>query len=389
MGAPFLTIHYQLIDIWQEVLGIQGVGIRDDFFALGGNSLLAMRMLAAIERTYGKALQPATLFKQATIEYLGEAIIRRDQAAMEDDVALLRIQERGSRTPVFYLHGDLTGGGYYCMKLSAGLGADQPFYALPPVDVSGYREHLPSIEEMAATHLRAIRSVRPRGPYVIGGFCLGGLVAYELARQLEEAGETVEKLIIIDADAYEPGLAKLRRMAEWRARRKGLDRAAKLHVFCKAHFFLARLDRWRGLGPSEQWQIARRRLGDVWNKVGRKMRGEAAAAGRVQLPLSDATTKTLGAAEKPRDAADWFNPRWDVPLVFLWAAGGYTIKPYRGAVTLLLSQDVNAQEGGKLVRDWKGIAPATRMRVLPGSHLACITEHVAELADTIKEVLSD
>ena len=94
----------------------------------------------------------------------------------------------------------MTGGGYYCMKLSRRLGPDQPFYAVPPADVTEWRE-LPSVETMADRHLRAIRAVRPHGPYIIGGFCLGGLIAHAIARQLEAEDETVERLLLIDATA--------------------------------------------------------------------------------------------------------------------------------------------------------------------------------------------
>lgn len=395
--GPFLTIHYQLIEIWQEVLGVRSIGIRDDFFALGGNSLLAMRMLNRIEQNYGKTLPPATLFAQATVEHLSEEIIRIDATANAGKPhALLTIQAGGTRTPMFYLHGDLTGGGYYCLKLSRRLGPDQPFYALPPVDVSTYRERMPSIEEMAAMHVETIRAVRAHGPYVIGGFCLGGLIAYEVARQLTAAGEIVERLLVIDASARKPRLRNLRRMAEWKGRRKGLDGEAQLYLFCRWHFLLARLDRWKGLGVRQQWEIAENRLSGVWSRVGQFFTGKenlpsatAAAVPASPAPeMDEATAAMLGADNDVASApSSWFDPRWDVPLVFLWAAGGYQVKGYRGAITVLLSHDLNDGPDGKMVRDWKRCAPEVQMRGLTGSHLACITEHVEELADTLKDIL--
>ncbi len=380
-GAPFLTIHHQLIEIWREVLGVRAIGIRDDFFALGGNSLLAMKMLNRIERDQGKTLLPATLFQEATVAHLAEEIMRLDAGADgQPATTLLTLRESGARAPMFYLHGDLTGGGYYCAKLSRQLGDDRPFYALPPTDVSSYRERMPSIEDMAAGHLAAIRGTRPHGPYVIGGFCLGGLVAYELARQLRAAGETVEHLVIIDADATNPRLARLRRLAEWLGRRRGLNAEGQLYLFCRWHFFLERLDRWKGLGGGAQWEILKRRLAGVGSRLKRLFsRGEQSAV----APVS--------AEEPPADESGpvaWFDPRWDVPLVFLWAAGGYRASRYDGPMTLLLSSDLADGENGKLAREWRRFAPNVRMQNLTGSHLACITEHVDDLASTLRKVLA-
>ncbi len=382
--APFLTLHYQLIEMWQELLGVRAIGIRDDFFALGGNSLLALRMLNRIEQNYGKALPPAALFKRATVEHLSEEILRLDATANDGKPhTLVAVQEGGTRTPIFYLHGDLTGGGYYCLKLSRRLGTDQPFYALPPVDVSNHREKMPSIEEMAATHVEAIRTVRPHGPYIIGGFCLGGLAAYEVARQLAAAGESVERLIVIDAAAKEKTLKNLRRLAEWKGRRQGLDGEGQLYLFCRWHFLLARMDRWKGLKVREQ-------LAGAWKRAGRFFTTKETMTGVSKPPEEPEGLKAaMLAADKEESSRPvaWFDPRWDVPLVFLWAAGGYAPKSYQGAMTLLLSQDLHDGTDGKLVRDWKRYAPGVQMRGLSGSHLACITEHVDLLADTMKDVL--
>ena len=192
---PYLGLQLQLIAIWEEVLGVRGIGIRDDVFDLGGNSLLAMRMLARAEAACGKVISPAALFRHPTIEHLAGEIAHE---ARDESSPLLRVHDAGTRTPFFYLHGDLSGGGFYSLKLSRALGRDQPFYVLPPQDIR-MLSAAPSIEEMATAHLEALRTVRPKGPYVIGGFCIGGLVAYELARQIKASGETVEMLPIIDA----------------------------------------------------------------------------------------------------------------------------------------------------------------------------------------------
>lgn len=370
-GAPYLTVHFQMIEIWQELLQVSPIGIHDDFFALGGNSLLALRMLARAEAACGRALTPAALFQKATIEHLANELLTGGGGPAP---TILTVQAAGARTPLFYLHGDLTGGGYYTMKLARGLGAEQPFYTLPPVDVNASAGR-PSIAEMAAAHVEAIRSVRPRGPYALGGFCLGGLIAFEVAQQLAAAGELVERLVIIDAAIENTGFKRLRRLAERVGQRRGLDADGRLYLFCRWHFLLARLKRWRGLGWKEQGAIAWKRLAG----------GLGRALGREAPPPEGVLPPTPTAGEDTEKG--WYDPRWDAPLVFLWATGGYQARRYEGDVTLLLSRDLAEGPERDPAADWKRYAPKLLTRNLPGSHLACITEHVDSLAAAVKESL--
>jgi thioesterase domain-containing protein len=376
-GAPYLTLHYQLIEIWEDLLGVNPIGIQDDFFALGGNSLLALRMFARIEALCGKTPRPAALFQQADIEHLANELLTSEGA---ESPPILNIQESGAKTPFFYLHGDLTGGGYYTMKLSRRLGKEQPFYALPPVDVNAV-EGLPSIEEMAAMHVTAIRSVRPHGPYIIGGFCLGGLIAYEVAQQLEAAGERVERLVIIDATVDNTRFKRMRRMAEQAGRLRGLDEDKQLQLFCTWHFRWARVKRWRHLGAGEQAKGVLRKFGRAWRRLAGKDEGE-----RPTGILSSTLHKEENGGKA--EASSWYDPRWDAPLVFLWAVGGYFARAYQGRTTLLLSSDLVSGPERNPARDWEQCAPNLEVRELPGSHLACITEHVDALGETIQECLN-
>ena len=370
--APYLTIHHQLIEIWSELLHVPSIGIRDDFFALGGNSLLAMRMLYRVEQACGKALLPATLFQQATVEHLAGEILRQDGGDAAPDV--VRICETGAKAPIFYLHGDLTGGGYYCMKLSRRLGPDQPFYALPPLPFDAVRD-MPGIEAMAARHLEMIRAVRPHGPYVIGGFCIGALIAQELARQLTAAGETVERLLLIDASPEDRRLRLFRRTAERLGRLRGWNTDRQLHHFCHWHFLAARTERWLGLDLRHQQAIFRRRLAGLGRRVLGKLRPPAKPVEAPPIPPE------VAAAD-----SDWFDPRWDTPLVYLWAVGGYKAQSYGGPTLLLLSRDL--ARGGP-AREWKKFNLRLESREMVGSHLACITEHADALAETIRICLQE
>ncbi len=365
--TPYLALHHQIIEIWREILHVRSVGIRDDFFVLGGNSLLAMRMLYRLEQTCGKVLLPATLFRSATVEHLADEILKHDGEIGTREIVPLRTT--GGKTPIFYLHGDISGGGFYCVKLSRDLGSEQPFYALPPVEVDDPLEDRPTIEGMAAAHVATIRAARPHGPYIIGGFCLGGVIAYEVARLLESQGETVEHLLVIDAGPQDRRLAMLRRGLERVGRWRGLDRNRQLYLFCRLYYLLARWDRFRRLGLRAQFSALFRRF-RKW------MRRDAPVA-----------TDPLASVQEEAPTA-WFDARLDVPLVFLWALGGYRAGPYAGATTLLLSSDlIRGAEGGNPAPAWRRYVRKLEVMELAGDHLACITEHVSGLAATIRRTL--
>ncbi|MGI8437057.1 MAG: condensation domain-containing protein [Chthoniobacterales bacterium] len=363
---PYLGLQLQLIAIWEEVLGVRGIGIRDDFFDLGGNSLLAMRMLQRAEIACGTMIAPTALFKNPTIEHLAGVLARE---VIQDAPALLRVHDTGKCTPFFYLHGDLSGGGFYSLKLSRALGRDQPFFVMPPQDVRHLTKS-PSVEEMAAQHLQTMLAVRPRGPYVIGGFCAAGLIAYELAQQLRARGEEVEMLIMIDA-------------------------APDDHILRAAHslsLILGRLFRWSEEAKAahfERWVLRRARLelmgqlslGAQARLVGERMLRPLAALRRTRADKEREAAETVPALEANLDERD-------VAPMFLWAAAQYRPKPYESVVALLLSEDVLCS-ADNVARSWKQLAPNVTVHPLNGSHLECITAHVDTLAQTIQRCLGN
>lgn len=186
--------------IWEEMLSVRNIGVRDNFFELGGHSLLAAQMIDAVEQACGCRLPLTTLFACPTIEHLTAAI---RSSAREDRAPLVALNPKGSRPPFFFLHGDFTGGGFFSHKLSRALGGDQPFYAVHP---HGLIDPVvpDTIEAMAAERLPAVREARPRGPYILGGHCAGGMVALEIARQLDREGEEVSCVVMIDTVAPQP-----------------------------------------------------------------------------------------------------------------------------------------------------------------------------------------
>ncbi|HEX2188169.1 MAG TPA: amino acid adenylation domain-containing protein [Longimicrobiaceae bacterium] len=180
-AAPRDMLEDQVAAIWEELLGVQPVGIRDDFFELGGHSLLAVRMMSRVEERFGRAVPLAALFAGATVADLAAAL--RREWPEGDAEPVVTLNGDGARPPLFFLHGDVSGGGLYGLTLARCLGADQPLHLLPPLHPDP-GETGPGVREMARRQLETIRGVQPRGPYRLGGYCNGGLVAYEAARLL-------------------------------------------------------------------------------------------------------------------------------------------------------------------------------------------------------------
>ena len=185
----------QLAAIWQEVLGVEGIGIDQNYFDLGGDSSLAVRMFAQIEKVFKIKLPLATLYDAPTIEELAR-VLQSNSAACGWS-PLVAIQPAGSRPPLFCFHG--AGGNVLTYRdLSKHLGLDQPFYGLQSQGLDGSGPPLTSIEDMAALYSKEIRKVQPYGPYFLGGYCGGGTIAFEVAQQLRADGEPVALLALFD-----------------------------------------------------------------------------------------------------------------------------------------------------------------------------------------------
>lgn len=181
-----------------EMLGVADVGCDDDFYALGCDSLRAMRLVARLRAAFRVDLQIRDVVAAPTVAALTGAIARLAHAPAEPAPRIEAVRTSGTRAPFFFLHGDLAGGGSYCRTLAEALGDDRPFYAIAPHGTNDPR--LPgSIEAMARELAAEIRALRPTGPIVMGGFCNGGMVAYEVARRLARDGVAVERTILIDA----------------------------------------------------------------------------------------------------------------------------------------------------------------------------------------------
>ncbi len=188
----------KLVQIWSEILNISTLGVRDNFFELGGHSLLAVRLMARIQQQLGIHLPLATMFTQPTIESLASLLSSATDA--QPFSPLVPIQKTGDLLPFFCV--PPIGGNVLCYaKLADRLGNNRPFYGLQSPGLYGNSQPLTRIEDMAACYIEALQTVQAKGPYYLGGWSFGGVVAWEMAQQLQALGEEVRLLALIDSHA--------------------------------------------------------------------------------------------------------------------------------------------------------------------------------------------
>ncbi len=243
----------QLAAIWQELLGLQSVGLDQNFFDLGGDSSLAVRMFAEIERIFGVKLPLAALYETPTIEELARVV--RGETASSGWSPLVAIQPQGSRPPLFCFHG--AGGNVLIYRdLSQHLGAEQPIYGLQAQGLDGSLPPLTTVEEMAALYVKEIRCVQPLGPYFLAGYCGGGTIAYETAQQLNAAGESVALLALFDTMNWSKIPITLWNKAAYTGQRLVFHAASFLGLNAqgmskflqeKMEILLSRIPVWRGM----------------------------------------------------------------------------------------------------------------------------------------------
>ncbi|HEX6289371.1 MAG TPA: condensation domain-containing protein [Herpetosiphonaceae bacterium] len=195
-AAPGDELEAHVARIWETILDVRPIGVDDDFFALGGHSLAAMRLMAQIEQQFGLRLPVAALLRGATVATIATAI--RQQRTTPTIESVVPIQATGHKAPFFCMHP--AGGDVLCYQaLATHFGTERPFYALQAAGLHGEQEPDPTVEAMAARYLAAIRAYQTDGPYYLGGWSLGGIVAFEVAQQLQAQGHRIAKLVLLDS----------------------------------------------------------------------------------------------------------------------------------------------------------------------------------------------
>ncbi len=192
---PRNQMEFQLVKLWKNILKVDSVGIRENFFALGGHSLLLVSLLIQIEKIFNKKLPISLIYAKPTIEQLAAAMMTEESTAAVSPVVTLR--ETGNRPPLFLIH-EVTGIAFHYLTLSHHINAEHPIYGIQD-PTAGKEARFASIKEMATSYASSIRKIQHHGPYHLAGWCLGGVIAYEIAQQLLAEGETVARIILIDS----------------------------------------------------------------------------------------------------------------------------------------------------------------------------------------------
>jgi thioesterase domain-containing protein/acyl carrier protein len=196
--APVTTTEKAIAAVWAEVLKVDRVGVTDDFFELGGHSLLATQLVSQLRKRSVTDLELRDLFSYPTLGALAAFV---DSSKVSDlHPNLVPIRPNGKANPLFLIHA-IGGGVQYAFDLAQHLDPDQPVYALAASGLAEGEKPLASMAELATTYLDAIRQVQPSGPYLLAGWSLGGMIAYEIAHRLLSSGKAVHFVGMIDTSS--------------------------------------------------------------------------------------------------------------------------------------------------------------------------------------------
>ncbi len=368
---PRSPLEHQIAAIWEELFSLSPIGAHDNFFDLGGDSLLAVTLVAAIEEVCARALPPAVLLEAATVAGLAERVAREDSGFTEPLTAL---RASGVRTPLFFVHND-NGRGLYTYALARRLDADRPIYAVHLHGLDG-RALPPTVDAIAADRLRTVRAARPHGPYALGGHCYGGLVAFEMARQLRAEGERVEAVVMVDTPAPSRGLRTLHGASDMLGRLRGLSPAERDGLFMRIDQFceqlVSRVRYYQGRFRVLQGSSRRAQVEFVERKLVMAARSAARALPSHRAPRGgEPADASPVAIVEPGDA-------------YRRAIRCYLPPRYAGRVALFRAEQWPADRPDL---GWSRLLPLLEVAIIPGDHHTCITRHVAELAARIEETL--
>ncbi len=207
-ATPASPEEARLCRIWVDVLGSKEVGLDDNFFDLGGHSLLVALVQQRVTSEFGQRIPIAELFHNPTVRQQAELMQKRERAEMALPPGVLALQSRGTGSSIFWIH-------YLNQNLVKELKDDHPFFVISlTAEDTRAAGNAPSIESLAALHVRKILATQPAGPYVVGGQCVGGVLAYEVAKQLSAAGKDVPLLVLLDVP-NPSHVASLNNIATW------------------------------------------------------------------------------------------------------------------------------------------------------------------------------
>jgi amino acid adenylation domain-containing protein len=346
--GPHDSLEQQLVGIWQEVLELGPIGVDESILDLGGDSLAAAVIVARVENETGWRLTPAQLFEHSTVASLADALRTDHRGTISP---LRAINPHGSLPPLFLVH-DLMGEVARYADIARHLGDDQPVWGLECTTDSD------SIELMAARYLTEIRRIQPSGPYRLGGWCFGGVVAFEMAHQLRANGEEVAFLALIGISAWD--FPQLVAPSAWRR---------------------YQLSNGRGLQARARFHLSAARAMSTREGTNYLVRKIIRLAPRLQTGTSQRLASLLRRPRHP-DSRSGLSRRRQ-------AFARYIALPYPGRVVLILAAEETAGYSSDPASDWRRLGTAgVDIIELPGNHDEILAEpHAQELADRLRELL--
>jgi acetoacetyl-CoA synthetase len=315
-----------LTQIWERLLQQSSIDPNDNFFELGGDSALAVQLFTAIADACSQQLPPVMIYHVPTIAAQAALLEQRSDSELSPLIAL----KSGSGTPLFIASG-LGGGPAEFFQLAKYVHSPNPVYGLQPKGIEGFEEPSKSIEDMSDFYLRAIRRFQPRGPYILAGYSLGGLVAFEMARNLRADGQEIALLIMLDSYPHIKFLSPAQRAKLWLQRAKA--------------------------------QVAR---------LGSPARTDLRLGG---LPNRDAISTFAPAFERVRESA-------------YLALRRYAPSSYPEKVKFVRAAEVSDFPADPAVV-WSRFIGQIDVQTVPGDHLGMLTTHYEKLASVLDRYLAE
>ncbi|MBB5351502.1 amino acid adenylation domain-containing protein/FkbH-like protein [Haloferula luteola] len=352
--VPDGDTEIRLASIWREILGVSEVHRHDDFFEMGGNSLGGLRMFARIHREFGAMLPLATLLRARTVSALALAIDEANRHAQvltpQVDDHLAVIQSEGERAPLYAIHGG-DGGILFYRELAERLPSDRPFKAIESPDL-GRNEaiQVDTIEETAARYVEMLRADRPEGPYLLAGYSYGGVVAYEMARQLVNAGQEVPFVGLFDT----------------------INPAAEIRPYALTERVSVYWNAKQGLSLGERILKLANRFAEGVN-THLRVKSESAAAHRAGHAGAHSEERAVLLREAHEAAMDAYRPG-----------------PFHGRLHVFRAAEVNDKFEVPNDYGWGPLVDQLEMIDVPGEHLTLFEEgNVAPLADRFNRCLHE
>ena len=338
-------VENELVEIWKDLLDREHVGVSDDFFELGGDSLLGVRLMIEIEKKFHRRFDISTLVSHPTIESLAPELAPPESDS--DAVHIVRMRTEGESTPLFFVHCG-TGHVLRYRGLASLLDRDIPLYGIRVPELK--TENLPTVEDLANLYIQDIRKIRPHGPYQLFGFCNGGIVAYEIARRLAEMGETVSPVVLVESinPAYYNQVPLSRSIRYWSNYTFG--RVAKYgHRIFRGEWGEIR----DGIRDLVTWHKRRRELRSVENRL------------------------------KAEDTLSSQNIYDDIAILST-ICEAFVPKPYPGRVHLIRAAAQKREMRNDMTFGWHRVAREVEVLTLPGSHFSRLEKpDVGRVADAL------